>query len=333
MSHVHNEAVAGKSFEVRRVSGRIGAEIRGVTLSSQLDGETVSFIREALLKHKVIFFRGQSQLDDEGQEAFAKLLGNPVAHPTVPIKQGTDYVLELNSQHGGRADSWHTDVTFVDAYPEASILRAVVVPEAGGDTVWANTAAAYDNLPEDLRKLVDGLWAVHSNEYDYAAYRNRASVSEEADRRYREVFVSTLYETEHPLVRVHPETGERTLVLGHFVRRILGLSSADSAQLFALLQRHITSLENTVRWRWEAGDVVIWDNRATQHYAVNDYGDQHRIVRRVTIDGDVPVGIDGRRSVTRKKTVNAPQPQQVAEQASGQASEPASESAQGQASA
>ena len=103
---------------------------------------------------------------------------------------------------------------------------------------------------------------------------------------------------------MHPETGERSLVLGHFAKKILGLSSADSAQLIALLQGHITKLENTVRWRWAAGDVVIWDNRATQHYAVNDYGDQHRIVRRVTVDGDIPVSIDGRQSVTRKKQPN-----------------------------
>ncbi|REE70465.1 taurine dioxygenase [Paenibacillus taihuensis] len=302
MSQVErNEAAeTNVNFEVRPVAGRIGAEIRGVTLSAELSEETVSFIREALLKHKVIFFRGQHQLDDAGQEAFANLLGSPVAHPTVPIKQGTDYVLELNSAHGGRADSWHTDVTFVDAYPQASILRAVVVPEAGGDTVWANTAAAYDYLPAELQKLVDGLWAVHSNEYDYAAYRSKA-VDEEALKKHREVFASTVYESEHPLVRVHPETGERTLVLGHFVKRILGLSTADSAQLFSLLQNHITKLENTVRWRWSEGDVVIWDNRATQHYAVNDYGDQHRIVRRVTVDGDVPVSIDGRSSVTRKR--------------------------------
>ncbi|MBP3962623.1 TauD/TfdA dioxygenase family protein [Paenibacillus lignilyticus] len=306
MSKVEQNEIIGQSFEVRPVAGRIGAEIRGVTLSSQLEEETVSFIREALLKHKVIFFRGQHQLDDAGQEAFAQLLGDPVAHPTVPIKQGTDYVLELNSNHGGRADSWHTDVTFVDAYPQASILRAVVVPEFGGDTVWANTAAAYDNLPAELQKLVDGLWAVHSNEYDYAAYRSKP-IDEEAETRYREVFVSTLYETEHPLVRVHPETGERTLILGHFVKRILGLSSTDSAQLFSLLQNHVTKLENTVRWRWAEGDVVIWDNRATQHYAVNDYGDQHRVVRRVTVDGDVPVSIDGRKSVTRKKVGPASQ--------------------------
>jgi alpha-ketoglutarate-dependent taurine dioxygenase len=285
-------------LSVHPVAGRIGAEIRGIRLGADLEEHTLAALHEALLRYKVVFIRNQQHLDDAGQEAFARRLGSPVAHPTVPIKQGTEFVLELNSDHGGRADSWHTDVTFVDAYPQASVLRAVVVPEAGGDTVWANTAAAYEHLPEQLRQLVDGLWAVHTNDYDYAAHRNH--VSEESRRHYNEVFKSTVYETEHPLVRVHPETGERVLVLGHFAKKIIGLSSADSAQLLSLLQAHVTKLENTVRWKWQAGDVVIWDNRATQHYAINDYGDAQRIVRRVTIDGDVPVSIDGKRSVTCK---------------------------------
>ncbi|RCW44168.1 TauD/TfdA dioxygenase family protein [Paenibacillus prosopidis] len=292
-NHVHET-----ELEVKPVAGRIGAEIIGVRLGEDLSEQTIAAVRQALLKHKVIFFRGQSHLDDAGQEALARVLGNPIAHPTVPVKQGTEYVLELNSDHGGRADSWHTDVTFVAAYPQASILRAVVVPDAGGDTVWANTAAAYEHLPSELQLLVDRLWAVHTNEYDYA--QHRYVVSEEAVRHHKEVFVSALYETEHPLVRVHPETGERTLVLGHFAKKIVGFSSADSKQLLSLLQGHITRLENTVRWRWSAGDVVIWDNRATQHYAINDYGDQHRVVRRVTVDGDIPVSIDGRQSFTRK---------------------------------
>jgi alpha-ketoglutarate-dependent sulfate ester dioxygenase len=225
--------------------------------------------------------------------------GAPVGHPTVPSIEGTRYILELDSRHGGRANSWHTDVTFVDAYPKASILRALVVPEAGGDTVWANTAAAYQDLSPSLRALADSLWALHTNEYDYQA--RRPDASSESVKRYQEVFTSTVYETEHPLVRVHPETGERSLVLGHFVKRILGLSSYDSQHLFQVFQEHVTRLENTVRWRWAVGDVAVWDNRATQHYAVNDYGDQHRVVRRVTVDGDVPVGVDGRRSVTKAK--------------------------------
>ena len=296
---------AAAQVTVHPVAGRIGVEIRGVHLSGDLDKKQIATIRKALNDHKVVFFRGQQHLTDAGQEAFANLLGKPVAHPTVPVKDGSTYLLEIDSAHGGRANSWHTDVTFVDAYPFASILRAVVIPASGGDTLWANTVAAYRDLPSELRDLADRLWAVHSNEYDYAA--RRPTASEEETKRFRETFTSTVYETEHPVVHVHPETGERSLLLGHFVKRIVGLSSADSAHLFALLQNHVIAPENTVRWRWAVGDVAIWDNRATQHYAVNDYGDQHRVVRRVTLDGVVPVSVDGRRSVTRKKEVRAPQ--------------------------
>jgi alpha-ketoglutarate-dependent taurine dioxygenase len=252
----------------------------------------------------VLFFRDQHQLDDAGQEAFAQRLGKPVAHPTVPVREGSSYLLELDSLHGGRAASWHTDVTFVEAYPAASILRAVTSPQSGGDTTWANTAAAYENLPEPLKLLADNLWALHTNAYDYAA--SRPNVSQEQVKRHREVFASTVYETEHPVVRVHPVTGERTLVLGHFIKNFVGLSSADSQRLFQVLQDQVTKLENTVRWRWRAGDVAIWDNRATQHYAINDYGDERRVMRRVTIAGDVPVAIDGRRSRTVKPEARAP---------------------------
>lgn len=293
------EVQNGAEIAVKPVAGRIGAEISGVKLSGELADNTVKFIRKALLEHKVIFFRDQNHLDDQGQEAFAQLLGNPVVHPTVPAKDGTNYILELNSDHGGRANSWHTDVTFDAAYPKFSILRGVTVPEAGGDTVWANTATAYENLPAELRNLADQLWALHTNAYDYAAQRN--DISAEAVKHHKEIFTSTLYETEHPVVHVHPETGERHLLLGHFVKNFIGLSSADSAQLFSILQGHVTQLENTVRWKWSAGDVVIWDNRATQHYAVNDYGDAKRIVRRVTIDGEAPISLDGHRSVTKTK--------------------------------
>jgi len=299
MSIVEKNKVANSVLEVYPIAGQIGAEIRGIHLSSDLDTTTVNAIKKALLQYKVIFFRGQKHLDDTGQEAFAKLFGEPEAHPTVPIKEGSNYLFELDSEHGGRANSWHTDVTFIDTYPKASILRAVVVPESGGDTVWANTAIAYQNLPTELRNLADKLWAVHTNDYDYGGrHPNR---SQEDLERHRKVFASTVYETEHPVVRIHPETGERTLVLGHFVKKIKGLSSSDSAHLFSILQDHVTRLENTVRWHWEAGDIAIWDNRATQHYAINDYGEKHRIMRRVTLVGEVPVSVEGQTSKTYKK--------------------------------
>ncbi len=294
------------ALDIQPVTGRIGAEIRGVRLSGQLEPATVEAIRAALLRHKVIFFRGQAHLQDSDQEAFARLLGEPVSHPTVPVVEGTDYLLELDSHRGGRANSWHTDVTFVDAYPQASILRGVTIPEVGGDTVWANTATAYDDLPPPLKALAEQLWAVHNNEYDYASYGNVGERGRDAEalKRYREVFVSTRYETEHPVVRVHPETGEKTLILGHFVKNFVGLTPSASAHVLELLQAYVTRLENIVRWRWQAGDVAIWDNRATQHYAVNDYGDAHRVVRRVTLKGDVPVSVDGRRSFTRSVEPN-----------------------------
>ena len=146
------------TLDVVPVAGRIGAEVRGVRLSADLDEQTVEAIRAAWLEHKVLFFRNQHHLDEASQEGLTSLFGGaPVRHPTVPAIDGTRYILELDSRHGGRANSWHTDVTFVDAYPKASILRALVVPTAGGDTVWANTAAAYRDLSPELRTLVGQL--------------------------------------------------------------------------------------------------------------------------------------------------------------------------------
>lgn len=289
-----------KYIQVKPITGRIGAEIQGVTLSGQLEQDVVQEINHALLQYKAIFFKGQQHLDDVEQEAFAARLGSPLNHPTVPVKQGSKHILELDSAHGARADSWHTDITFLDAYPKASILRSVVAPAAGGDTAWANTTTAYESLPEPLKSLADGLRAVHSNDFDYASVIN-TKISPELSAKYKKFFNSTEYETEHPLVRVHPETGEKTLLLGHFFKRFVGLSSTDSRKLFDLFQSYVVKQENIVRWRWEAGDVAIWDNRATQHRAINDYGDQHRVVRRVTLEGDIPVGVDGRPSEVLRK--------------------------------
>jgi taurine dioxygenase len=199
----------------------------------------------------------------------------------------------------------------VDAYPLASILRAVKLPSRGGDTVWANTAEAYIRLPEPLRDLADKLWAIHSNGYDYAAVRPNATA--ERLEHHRNVFAATVYETEHPLVRVHPETGERTLVLGNFAQRIVGLNRDDSARIIAIFQEHITRLENTVRWTWAPGDVAIWDNRATQHYGIGDFTES-RELHRVTIDGDVPLSVDGRRSITRVKSTKASEAKAAADQ-------------------
>ncbi|MER5368369.1 TauD/TfdA family dioxygenase [Streptomyces sp. NPDC002722] len=293
-SRASASASTGPAVTVRRLGGRIGAVISGVRLGGGLGSAVVSAVRAAVLEHKVVFFRSQDHLDEASHEAFGWLLGTPVAHPTVPSADGR-YALGIESGHGGRANQWHTDVTFVPACPAFSILRAVTVPPYGGNTLWSNTAAAYAGLPTPLRALADALRAVHSNDYDYAALRPSARPEEFAQ--HREVFTSTKFRTEHPVVRVHPETGERALLLGSFVQRIEGLTGHDSRVLTELFQSHIERPENTVRWRWRTGDVAIWDNRATQHYGVDDSDDHDRSLRRVTVDGDIPVGTDGRRSV------------------------------------
>ncbi|MBB4381759.1 TauD/TfdA family dioxygenase [Bradyrhizobium sp. SBR1B] len=285
--------------DVVKSAARIGAEVRNIKLSGDLPDYAIAEIKRLLLEHKVIFFRNQGHLDDAEQERFSARLGKLVPHPMLGATKGTASILELNSTRGGgRADVWHADGTFADAYPKILVLRAVIMPAFGGDTVWSNTAAAYHGLPPPLQRLAENLWAVHSNVFDYAGI---ARVREIDKKHFDEVFTRTVFETEHPVVRVHPETGERTLVLGALVKHFVGIRKHDGQKLFDLLQSHIAAPENTVRWNWLQGDIAIWDNRATQHYAVNDYGDQHRVVHRTTIEGDVPISVDGRSSVTRMK--------------------------------
>ncbi|WP_197379661.1 TauD/TfdA dioxygenase family protein [Mycolicibacterium mengxianglii] len=284
------------AVNITKLGAHIGAQIDGITLGGELDADTVAVVNEALLEHKVIFFRDQHHLDNEGQLAFARLLGTPtIAHPTVTSRG--HQVLPIDSRYD-KANSWHTDVTFVDRIPKASLLRAVTLPEYGGTTVWANTETAYDQLPAPLRALAENLWAVHTNRYDYAAEHPSDIDDEvpETTRDYRAEFESSYYETEHPVVRIHPETGRRVLVLGHFVKKFVGLGSAESRDLFDLLQARVTRLENTVRWNWRLGDLAVWDNRATQHYAVSDYDDQYRRLNRVTLSGDIPVDVFGQQS-------------------------------------
>ena len=288
------------AVQVVKLGAHIGARLDGVRLGGDLPETTVAEIRSALLANKVVFFRDQHHLDETAQQEFASRLGDlTLAHPTT-TSRAIGNILPIDSEYG-KANSWHTDVTFVDRVPAISVLRAVQLPAYGGNTTWANTANAYDALPGPLKSLVDDLWAVHTNDYDYAARvdETRTGGVDVKEQKHRKEFVSDLYETEHPVVRVHPETGERALLLGHFVKRFVGLRSPESQALYRLLQDRVTSLENTVRWQWQPGDVAIWDNRATQHYALADYDDQTRKMHRVTVAGDVPVALDGRRSEIR----------------------------------
>jgi len=279
-------------LDVRKLTARIGAKVTGVDPARELDPETVTAVRAALNEHKALVFRGVS-LDDDGQQRFARYFGELTsAHPTVPAVDGAPNVLPVDSEDG-RANHWHTDVTFVLNPPQASTLRSIVIPPYGGETLIANTGAAYQDLPAPLRAFADTLWAEHTNDYDYAVPPESLN---DAERERRAVFISTTYKTVHPVVRVHPLTGERGLFIGGFAQRIVGLSKGESKDILRLLQAYVSRPENVLRLAWEPGQLVLFDNRITQHYAIDNYDDLPRRLNRVTVAGDIPAGTDGRPS-------------------------------------
>ncbi|HEY4454476.1 MAG TPA: TauD/TfdA family dioxygenase [Pseudonocardiaceae bacterium] len=280
------------ALDIQKVTGRIGAQVRGVDLSADLDLATVTAIRSALNEHKALVF-DDVDLDDAGQQRFAARFGPLTsAHPTIAAVDGAPNVLPVDSERG-RANHWHTDVTFVLNPPQASTLRSIVIPPYGGETLIANAATAYRDLPEPLRAFADTLRAVHTNDYDYA---QPPESLDEAERERRQIFTSIRYQTAHPVVRVHPLTGERGLFIGGFAQRIAGLSAGESREILRLLQSYVTRPENILRWRWSPNQLVLFDNRITQHYAVDNYDGLPRRLHRVTVAGDVPVGVDGQRS-------------------------------------
>jgi len=279
------------TLDIRKITAHIGARVLDVDPAADLDDQTVTELRRALGEHKALVF-DSPDLDAAGQERFAARFGPlTAAHPTVPGGE-TPQVLDVDGEVN-KANEWHTDVTFVVTPPAITTLRSVVIPAYGGETLVASSAAAYRSLPENLRAWADTLWAVHTNVYDYAEPRPQRKAAEVA---YREVFESTPYESSHPVVRVHPETGERGLFIGGFVRGIEGLSTTESRDLLRLLQAHVTRPEHVLRWTWSPGQLLVFDNRITQHYAIDNYDDQPRRLSRVTVAGDVPVAVSGQRS-------------------------------------
>lgn len=272
------------TLDVRPVTPTIGAEVSGVDLSRPLAAEVVGAIRAAWLEHLVLFFPEQ-QLTPDQQIAFATQFGEVTsAHPVEPALEHEPRVLPVDSERD-RNDYWHTDVTFMARPPMASILYATVVPEHGGDTMWSNLQAAYDALAEPLRHLCDGLIAYHYSE-SYAADAAAGNGKE-----WDGVVVDRMDPVEQPVVREHPETGRRGLFVNpNFTLAIKGFPSQQSRDLLELLHAHTTRPEFLCRYRWRPGSLAMWDNRATMHYAVNDYGNARRLMHRVTLRGEIPYG-------------------------------------------
>jgi taurine dioxygenase len=287
--------VTDVQLDIAPLSGTIGAEIRSIDLHLTLDPETLGAVRQALLDYKVIFFPGQHLSPDE-HKAFAAQFGDvTVAHPVIPGLEEHKEVFEIDytkaralvggtgSEYDDR-ENWHTDVTFVETPPLGSILNAIVIPAAGGDTLWADTQAAYEGLSPALRQFVDGLTAVHDGNRSFSNVLAAVGKGEWDGESFTE-----LVQVEHPVVRTHPETGRRNLFVNPgFTKRITGLTARESDAILQFLYRHMTKPEYVVRYRWEEGDLGFWDNRTTMHYAIHDYGSAHRVIQRVTIRGDRP---------------------------------------------
>lgn len=271
----------------RTLTPTIGAVIEGADLSRNLADEEIAAVRAALLKHKVIFFEDQ-HISAVQHRDFAARFGDLHTHPLYPgVDEAPEmFVLDNHASNPTDNDAWHTDVTFIETPPLGAILYAKLLPEEGGDTVWANMQAAYEGLSKPLQRFLSELDAVHDFSRGFPA-RGKVAALAGADKHSRalEEHPPVL----HPVVRTHPETGADGLFVNYgFTDRIKGLRREESQALLNMLFVHIQKPEFQVRWKWKPNSIAFWDNRVTQHYAVNDYLPNRRIMHRATVLGDRP---------------------------------------------
>jgi len=277
-----------KHMTVSPIAPSLGAEIDGVDLSQELGDEVIAEIRRALLENLVIFFHGQA-FSPEQHLAFARRFGTLGLHDQVKGMDEYPEIIEVRKEPGDERNfggAWHGDVTYLEEPPLGSILYAKEVPDVGGDTLWANQYLAYETLSPGMRALLDGLTMIHTPAKIYGLYSqdwSRDSSVKSAPNATAE------YETEHPLIRTHPETGRKCLyVSGLFTPRFKDMTEEESKPLIDFLMRQATLEPFTCRYRWKKGGVAFWDNRCTLHYALNDYSGQRRVMHRVTVNGDRP---------------------------------------------
>lgn len=266
-------------LDLQPLAGRIGAVVSGVEIGAGMSPGALDAIDAAVARYGVVFLRGQD-LDYASQAAFAEAFG-PLSpgHPIFPTPKDTPHLRAFDAKTGIRANYWHSDLTFLPDPPALAFLRSVVVPDTGGDTMWASGTAAFRDMPSALQAFALSLDIIHSNNCDYidATMGNG-----------RSGYVSTPFEARHPAVAAHPSTGEPYLLVGGFAQRVDGYGPDESRAILALLKHYLGRPENTVRWTWRPGDLAIWDNLATQHYAVHDYGDADRLNERIMTSGPPP---------------------------------------------
>jgi len=268
-------------FDARPVGATIGAVIDGVDLTSELPSGVVAELRQALLDYKVLFFREQP-LTPAQHVAFARRFGELEVHPFIPANADQPELVRFakSADVGGYENSWHSDVSWRETPSMGAVLHAIEVPATGGDTLFADMAAAYDGLDDATRTEVDRLSAVHDFMLAFSG-----QVKPEDRERTRAQFPQVV----HPVIRTHPETGRRLIYVNrNFTDHIVGLDEKESLALIDRLCRQAEILEYQCRWQWEPDSVAFWDNRAVQHYACSDYWPATRVMERASIIGDRP---------------------------------------------
>ncbi len=272
-----------RRISVRRFAPALGAEVRGVNLADGVDEETCAEIRRAFLEHQVLFFKEQSEIPPGVQVAIGQTFGELHYHPAAPHMPGFPEIFEIHTTKDSQianGEFWHSDVSCDEIPPLGTILQMHILPEIGGDTLFANMYAAYDALSPPLKTMLTGLTATHASEHVY-----RGRYSDRGVEDHGKVYPRAV----HPVVRTHPETGRAALFVNRtFTTRINELSQAESDAILELLFGHGEQIDFQIRFRWEQHDVAFWDNRCTMHHAIWDYWPHERKGRRVTIKGDRP---------------------------------------------
>jgi len=280
-----NAARSGyRRIEVRPLAGALGAEIAGVDIAQPLAGDVVAEIRQALLDHLVIFLRGQ-RLTPHQQLAFAQRFGEPMAYPQLKGLPDCPLITPVIKREHERVNFggvWHSDTTYLDRPPMASLLYSLETPPFGGDTLFANQYLAYDTLSETLQRMLAGLVGINTS--------TKAEVSRTREDRLREAGAELkALIAEHPVVRTHPETGRKALYVNvAHTAQFKDFTEEEGAPLLEYLFRHQVKPEFCCRFRWEPGALAFWDNRCAQHNPVNDYHGFRRVMHRVTLAGDAP---------------------------------------------
>lgn len=285
--HAKNQHLSSAAlpFTLKPLTPTIGVEVHDIDLAKPVDAKTLAALRKTLLQWKVIFFRDQN-ITTEQHLAFARNFGELEVHPFAPKKQGFPEILPIthDEKNKGKENVWHSDVTWREAPSLGSILRALEVPDVGGDTLFSDMYAAYDNLPDSVKDEIDGKMAVHDFAHFRTAMRKRGVPEEEIEAMNKKYPM-----VEHPVVRTHPETGRKGIYVNTaFTQHIVGMDKDKSDAMLKYLYAQAAIPEYQCRFRWAANSLAFWDNRACQHYAVSDYYPALRRMERATIIGDKP---------------------------------------------